>query len=81
MRFYKIRNRDGLFSNGGATPKWNEEGKIWHNLNRVKDHLRVWLRYNKNRGGDIIPFHWEVVEFEVKEVEASKVKASELLKE
>lgn len=39
---FKIRRKsDGLFSSGGAYPKWSKHGKSWATLGRAVD----WFRY------------------------------------
>ncbi len=38
---YKIRNKlTGLYSNGGAYPRWTKRGKTWNALHHVRAHLR-----------------------------------------
>lgn len=39
---YKIKNKEGKFSNGKADPKkhkWVKKGKIWNSLSLVETHL------------------------------------------
>lgn len=39
--FYKIRRRsDGLFSNGGTSPRFTNKGKIWKTIGYIKSHLK-----------------------------------------
>lgn len=39
---FKIRQKStGLFSSGGASPKFTKMGKSWQSLGHVKNHLRV----------------------------------------
>ncbi len=38
---YKIRRVDGLFSNGGRSPKFSTPGKVWKNLGTLKLHLMM----------------------------------------
>lgn len=37
--FYKIRRDDGLFSTGGTSPYFNEDGKVWHKRGHLSNHL------------------------------------------
>lgn len=39
MKVYKIRNPQGLFSNGGSHPSFTKNGKSWSNIGHVKSHL------------------------------------------
>ncbi len=36
---FKIRNKDGLFSNGGRWPSWTKIGKVWRNMGALSGHL------------------------------------------
>ena len=37
---YKIRNKDGKWSSGGADPTFNNVGKTWSRIGDVKRHIR-----------------------------------------
>ena len=39
MKIYKIKNPQGLFSTGGATPMWTSKGKSWSSIGYIKSHL------------------------------------------
>jgi len=42
MKIYRIqRISDGLFSTGGAHPRFNKKGKIWRTIPHIKNHLTV----------------------------------------
>jgi len=41
MKVYKIRNREGLFSTGGLTPRWKKVGKTWVALQHVNSHINM----------------------------------------
>lgn len=48
---YKIRNKDGLFSNGKANikdHKWTKKGKVWCSLKMVEKHIAAMFE-NKRR--------------------------------
>ncbi len=36
---FKIRNKDGLFSNGGTWPEWTKTGKVWRQRGHLSNHL------------------------------------------
>ena len=40
MIIYRIKNKDGLFSNGGHFPYFTKKGKIWKHIGHVKLHLK-----------------------------------------
>lgn len=45
---YKIKNEDGLYSNGGKYPSFTKDGKAWSSLARLKAHLRLFYHaYHK----------------------------------
>lgn len=44
MKVYKIQHREtGLFSNGGAYPRWTKTGKAWSGIGPLKSHLNLVL--------------------------------------
>lgn len=46
MKIYKIRRKsDGLFSLGGASPKWGKIGKTWTSKRALKLHLSMLANY------------------------------------
>jgi len=39
---YKIRHKEtGLYSSGGAYPRWTKRGKVWYALHHIAAHLRL----------------------------------------
>lgn len=38
---YKIRNKEGLYSTGGTSPRWTKKGKSWSQLNHVRSHITL----------------------------------------
>ena len=49
---YMIRRMsDGLFSTGGASPRFTKTGKIWKNLNNLHNHLALFRYYSINIEG------------------------------
>lgn len=47
MIYYKIQNKAGLFSDGGARPSFKKIGKIWP-IGQLKLHLRLIQENHKN---------------------------------
>lgn len=45
MKVYKIRNKNGLFSTGGTTPRWKKKGKTWTSFQYVQAHLNMICKY------------------------------------
>jgi len=39
--FYKIRREDGLYSCGGAWPRFTKKGKVWRTLGALVGHLHL----------------------------------------
>lgn len=79
---YKIRNKEGLFSTGGAYPGFHKEGKSWWNLSNLKSHLRLLESYSKRnpkRKIDIIYKDCEIVEYE--KIERTTKSVIEYIKE
>ena len=65
--YYKIRHRQtGLYSTGGAYPKWTRGGKVWNNLGMLRSHLAMHLPTDYRSGSDMND--WLVVEIEMREV-------------
>jgi len=62
---YKIRDKmTGLFSTGGAFPRWTARGKSWSSLTYVKSHLG--LVDNGRWGNKAHPYiNAEIVTFDV----------------
>jgi hypothetical protein len=47
MDYFKIRNKDGLYSSGGVSVSFVKVGKIWP-LAQLKAHLTMIAKYQKN---------------------------------
>jgi hypothetical protein len=42
VTIYKIRHKiTGLFSSGGAHPRWTKKGKAWTNIGHIKTHFSM----------------------------------------
>lgn len=42
IKLYKIRHKiTGLFSSGGAHPRWTKKGKAWTNIGHIKTHFSM----------------------------------------
>jgi len=67
---YKIRRKsDGFFSIGGSYPSFNKDGKLWTNLGHLKRHLSILtVRTIDYKYSDC-----DIVEYELREIESSKV--------
>lgn len=66
QKLYKIRDsKTGLYSLGGSRVAWNDHGKSWSTIGKVKCSLTNWLHYNQKK---FIPQSWEIVEFMVNEI-------------
>ena len=67
MIIYKIRRKsDGLFSTGGAYPRFNERGKAWKQQGHMTNHINMVQKYkhtNHYEGCEVVSF--EVAETEV----------------
>lgn len=50
MKVYKIRDENGLYSNGGMSPEFTREGKTWNNIGHLKNHLRQFFDRTNFRG-------------------------------
>ena len=77
---YKIKNKNGLYSSGGTSPRFVKDGKCWGSIRQLKNHLRQFYgakhKYQTNEeyfSGNKIPGDWIIVEFtETKEVGFAK---------
>jgi hypothetical protein len=68
MDVYKIKNEDGLYSNGEAgNIKWNKQGKSWTSIGYLKVHLIA--VYNRNRPNFKKYKNCKIVRYEVVEAE------------
>jgi hypothetical protein len=66
MIVYKIRTKDGLFSQGGTWPRFNTKGKIWKRKGDLTSHLNH-LPHTKY--AEYAQLGAEVVEYDVVERE------------
>lgn len=85
-KVWKIRNKDGLWSNGGSVPSFSKRGKVWNNLGHLKNHLNSMnpRRYDSATGtyyypNKLPPEDWEIVEIIVNYDESNKSSARELM--
>lgn len=61
MSVYKIRNKDGKYSCGGAHAAFHGNGKTWSTMGALKAHLTHYRdAYGRERE---VPEDWEIVEF------------------
>lgn len=62
MKLFKIRHRQtGLFSTGGSSPRWEENGKLWKKKGFVTNHLSNAIGYKHAKG---FYANAEIVEYE-----------------
>ena len=54
MEIIKIRNKEGLYSNGGMSPSFTKEGKAW-TRRTFNSHISMLAGYIKRRNHS--PFH------------------------
>ena len=65
MTCYKIQDREtGLFSTGGAYPRFNKRGKLWSHKGAISSHLGGERARLPARG---IPKEWDVLVYELLE--------------
>lgn len=79
MKVYRIRDKEtGLFSTGGAHPKWSTKGKLWRSAGNLRSHLTTVLEYKGyEKKAQIVPENWEVIEYELTETQISIYSAPE----
>lgn len=41
MKFYKIKNKEGLYSNGGVNITFGKVGKLWKNIGPLRSHIAL----------------------------------------
>lgn len=39
MTMYRIKRSDGLYSRGGACPRFSKRGKVWTSIHDLRRHL------------------------------------------
>lgn len=76
---FRIRRKsDGLFSAGGNSPKFDEEGKVWRARNHVTSHMtQIGKQYYDPKTKDDYYRDCEVVEYEIVEKEIRTIPALE----
>ena len=52
MKVYKIRNKEGLYSTGGLSPRWSSVGKTWVALQHINSHLNMIMKHYQHRNKD-----------------------------
>lgn len=72
---FKIRHKiTGMFSSGGAYPKWSRKGKTWSSYGHVMQHLRPHMekirrgRHLSEAERDYALGNIEIVEYTMSEV-------------
>lgn len=79
MKLFKIRNRQtGLFSTGGSSPRWEENGKLWKKKGFVTNHLANAIGYDRAKG---FYGNAEVVEYDYDPVEIATYPIMEVINE
>ena len=69
-KLWKIRNKKtGLFSNGGKTPKFTKNGKIWTCKGHLRLHLHQFSEYELQK----VYKDCEVVSYGMEEIDCKKV--------
>lgn len=77
---YKIRNKQGLYSTGGAHPTFTKSGKTWKTKGALNNHFNVLFETDHWRQFD--PYNGcELVEIEVLESEKSANPVSQWAKD
>lgn len=80
---YKIRDREtGLFSTGGSSPYWYNDGKTWSAIGHVKNHVNLVVDGMTERRNPIdrgIYDGAEIVEFRLVRTEAEMPSLSGLV--
>lgn len=76
MNIWKVRNQNGLFSSGGATPWFKKDGKSWNSLDGIKKHLKIILQHKDQNDPDWYK-NCDVVCYNIKEIETLSIKKHE----
>lgn len=80
-RYFKVVNKEGLFSTGGMEPRFNKRGKVWTSIGALKNHLNqfrdshYWTPHNSEIRD------WKVVEFELRPVGDAPINISAFIEE
>ena len=80
MKVYKIRDENGLYSNGGMNPNFTKSGKTWNNISHLKNHLRQFFDRTTYRGRNAELYeNSEIVAIEIVETEVEKTPVPDLI--
>jgi hypothetical protein len=72
---YKIRSKKtGKFRLAGGEPKWNNIGKTFETLGRLRQMISNCMSWNQRKYGQLNDFSdWEIIELEVTELSVKGV--------
>lgn len=75
MIVYKIRSKKtGKFRLAGGEPKWNNIGKTFETLGRLRQMISNCMSWNQRKYGQLNDFSdWEIIELEVTELSVKGV--------
>lgn len=77
MIVYKIRSKEtGKFRLAGGEPKWNNVGKTFETLGRLRQMISNCMKYNEYHSRSRVRNNftdWEIIEFEVTELSVKGV--------
>ncbi len=73
-KIFKIKSKDGLFSNGTSSPYFSKTGKIYKNIGHVKTHYAGLTPFGRNLYRDL---QVEIVEYEVIETPLNSISIHE----
>lgn len=69
MKVFKVRDMvTGLYKLGTTQPRWSQKGKTWLSLGALKAHLTSASKYKSQGTLNGIAL-WEIIEYELAEVE------------
>ncbi len=75
MIVYKIRSKKtGKFRLAGGEPKWNNIGKTFETLGRLRQMISNCMSWNQRKYGQLNDFSdWEIIELDVTELSVKGV--------
>lgn len=80
MKVYKIRDENGLYSNGGMNPSFTKAGKAWNNIGHLKNHLRQFFDRTSYRGRTAELYdNAEIIAIEIVETEVEKTPVTDMI--
>ena len=80
MKVYKIRDENGLYSNGGMNPSFTKAGKAWNNIGHLKNHLRQFFDRTMYRGRTAELYdNAEIIAIEIVETEVEKIPVPDMI--